>query len=101
MPIIVTQIADNAHRIQDAFRAINRDYYPFEVYQALYDYIINTHGADAPYHFDAIAWYCDLREVTIDDIDDLDDLADYLGSATPVLYVDYDAEVIYHLAYYS
>ena len=101
MPAIVTQTANNAYHIQDAFRTINRDYYPLEVYQALYAYISNTHGADEPYQFDAIAWYCDLREVTMDDIDDIDDVAEYLRSTTPVLYVDYDAEVIYHLAYYS
>ena len=104
MAIIVTQTADNAYHIQDAFRRINRDYYPLEVYQALYAYISNTHGADEPYQFDAIAWYCDLREVTFDDLDDHDDFddhADYLRSTTPVLYVDYDDKTIYHLAYYS
>ena len=107
MATIVTQTADNAYHIQDAFRAANRDCYPLEVYQAIYDYINDTHGGDEPYHLDVIAWCCDLRETTLDDLDDrdgfddLDDLADYLWSATTVLYVDEDAEVIYHLAYYS
>ena len=101
MAIIVTQTADNAHHIQDAFRRLDRDCYPFEVYQAIYDYINDTHGEGEAYHLDVIAWCCDLREVTIDDIDDIEDVVEYLQSTTPVLYVDYDAEVIYHLAYYS
>ena len=107
MAIIVTQTADNASHIQDAFRRLDRDGYPLGVYQAIYDYINDTHGEDEVYELDVIAWCCDLSETTLDDLDDrdalndLDDLADYLGSATTVLYVDYDAEVIYHLAYYS
>ena len=107
MAIIVTQTADNASHIQDAFRRLDRDGYPLGVYEAIFDYINDTHGEDEVYELDVIAWCCDLSETTLDDLDDrdalndLDDLADYLGSATPVLYVDYDAEVIYHLAYYS
>ena len=111
MAIIVTQTADNAYHIQDAFRRLDRDGYPLEVYQAIYDYINETHDADAVYELDVIAWCCDLSETTLDalsapeqnaDEDDLytlDDLADYLHDVTTVLYVDYDAEVIYHLAY--
>ena len=107
MAIIVTQTADNASHIQDAFRRLDRDGYPLGVYEAIFDYINDTHGEDEVYELDVIAWCCDLSETTLDDLDDrdalndLDDLADYLGSATTVLYVDYDAEVIYHLAYYS
>ena len=126
MATIVTQTADNAHHIQDAFRRLDRDGYPLEVYQAIYDYINDTHAEDEPYHLDVIAWCCDLREATLDDPDyrdtvdairddrddrddlddlsdlsDLDVLTDYLRSATTVLYVDEDAEVIYYLAYHS
>ena len=107
MAIIVTQTADNAYHIQDAFRRLDRDGYPLEVYQAIYDYINDTRGEDEVYELDVIAWCCDLSETTLDDLDDrdalsdLDALAEYLRSATPVLYVDYDAEVIYHLAYHS
>ena len=114
MATIVTQTADNAHHIQDAFRRLDRDCYPLGVYQAIYDYINDTHGEDEAYHLDVIAWCCDLSETTMDDIDgfddldDLDDLddhdalsdlADRLQYYTTVLYVDYDAEVIYHLAH--
>ena len=110
MATIVTQTADNAYHIQDAFRRLDRDCYPLEVYQAIYDYINDTHGDDEVYELDVIAWCCDLSETTLDDPElnadefglyTLDDLADYLRSATPVLYVDYEAEVIYHLAYHS
>ena len=110
MATIVTQTADNAYHIQDAFRRLDRDCYPLGVYQAIYDYINDTHGDDEVYELDVIAWCCDLREATLDDPElnadefdlyTLDDLADYLRSATPVLYVDEDAEVIYYLAYYS
>ena len=111
MATIVTQTADNAYHIQDAFRRLDRDCYPLGVYQAIYDLIQDTHGADEPYRFDVIAWCCDVSETTLDDVSDLDgfgdlddhaaldDLADRLHSETTVLYVDYDAEVIYHLAH--
>ena len=102
MAIIVTQTADNAYHIQDAFRRLDRDCYPLGVYQAIYDYINDTHGEDEPYHLDVIAWCCDLSETTIDrnaEFEDVEALADHLRSATPVLYVDEDAETVYHLAH--
>ena len=111
MAIIVTQTADNAHHIQDAFRRLDRDGYPLGVYEAIYDYINNTHDADAVYELDVIAWCCDLSETTLgdlsdldgfDDLDDhdaLDDLVDRLHNETTVLYVDYDTKTVYHLAY--
>ena len=107
MAIIVTQTADNADHIQDAFRRLDRDCYPLGVYQAIYDYINDTHGEDEAYELDVIAWCCDLSETTLDDLDDrddrdnLDDLADYLRSATTVLYVDEDTKTVYYLAYHS
>ena len=129
MAIIVTQTADTADtadHIQDAFRRLDHDDFPLGVYQAIYDYINDTHGEYDLYHLDVNAWWRDLREATLDDPDyrdtvdairddrdgrddlddlsdlsDLDVLTDYLRSATPVLYVDEDAEVIYYLAYYS
>ena len=126
MATIVTQTADNADHIQYAFRRLDRDDFPLGVYQAIYDYINDIRGEYDLYHLDVIAWCCDLREATLDDPDyrdivdairddhddrddrddlsdlsDLDVLTDYLRSATTVLYVDEDAEVIYYLAYYS
>ena len=108
MAIIVTQTADNAYHIQDAFRRLDRDDYPLGVYQGIYDYLDDRDALSDLDGFDVNAWCRDLRETTLDDPelnadeDDsytLDDLADYLRSATTVLYVDYDAEVIYHLAH--
>ena len=112
MAIIVTQTADNAYHIQDAFRAANRDCYPLAVYQAIYDRINETHDADAVYELDVIAWCCDLRESTIGDptdldglteheaLDLLDALVDRLWDETTVLHVDYDTATVYHLTYH-
>ena len=104
MATIVTQTADNACHIQDAFRAAGRDYYPQGVYEAILDYINYTRGDDEVYHLDVIAWCCDVSETTLsdnyfDDLGDLDDLTDRLRRETTVLYVDTDAGTVYHLAY--
>ena len=104
--IIVTQIADNAYRIRDAFRAANRDCYPLGVYAAIYDLIQDTHGDAEAYHLDVNVWCCDLSETTLADLYALADLAngrinepDCLQYFTTVLYVDVDAKTVYHLAY--
>ena len=125
MATIVTQTADNAYHIQDAFRAANRDDYPMGVYEAIFAYINYTRGDDEVYHLDVIAWCCDISETTLIDnyfdnyldndsdsdfysdfyidsanhFDDLDDLEDRLRRETTVLYVDADAGTVYHLAY--
>ena len=117
MATIVTQTADNACHIQDAFRAAGRDDYPQGVYEALFDYINYTRGDGEVYHLDVIAWCCDISETTLTDnyfdnyfdsdfyidadnhFDDIDDLADRLRYETTVLYVDADAGTVYHLAY--
>ena len=121
MATIVTQTADNACHIQDAFRAAGRDDYPLGVYEAIFDFINYTRGGDEVYHLDAIAWCCDISETTLTDnyfddyfddysdnyfddysynhFEDIDDLADRLRRETTVLYVDADAGTVYHLAY--
>ena len=105
MATIVTQTADNACHIQDAFRAAGRDDYPRGVYEAIFDYINYTRGDAEVYHLDVIAWCCDISETTLTDnyfdnyFDDIDDLADRLRCETTVLYVDADAGTVYHLAY--
>lgn len=113
MATIVTQTADNAYHIQDAFRQMNRDDYPLGVYEAIFDFINETTTESEYYHLDVIAWCCDLSETTLesenrpllerkvdeDDLHTLDDLADRLRDETTVLYVDEDTETVYHLAY--
>ena len=109
MATIVTQTANNACHIQDAFRAAGRDDYPMGVYQAIFDFINYTRGDDEPYYLDVIAWCCDISETTITDnyfdnhydnhYDDIADLVDRLRCETTVLYVDADAGTVYHLAY--
>ena len=104
MATIVTQTADNACHIQDAFRAAGRDDYPQGVYEAIFDIINNTRCDDEVYHLDVIEWCCDMSETSLtdsdlDDIDDIDELADRLCRETTVLYADADAGTVYHLAY--
>ena len=101
MVTIVTQTADNAYHIQDAFREMNRDHYPLNVYEAIFDFITQTYADNEPYHLDVIAWCCDLSETTLTDSDfeGIDELANYLQEHTTVLYVDEDNETIYHLVY--
>ena len=111
MATIVTQTADNACHIQNAFHAAGRDDYPQGVYDAIFDYINYTRGDGEVYHLDVIAWCCDISETTLTDnyfdnynyfdnhFDDIDDLADRLRCETTVLYVDADAGTVYHLAY--
>ena len=97
MAIIVTQTqtADNAYHIQDAFRRLDRDCYPLGVYEAIYDYINDTHGEDEAYHLDVIGWCSCINKTTLADLADLDMLADL----ATVLYVDYDTKTVYYLAY--
>jgi len=113
MAIIVTQTADNAYHIQDAFRRLDRDCYPLGVYEAIYDFIQETRGEEEAYELDVIAWCCDISETDLesenrplrerglddDDLYTLDDLVSDLERKTTILFVDEDAEVIYHLAY--
>ena len=129
MATIVTQTADNACHIQDAFRAAGRDDYPQGVYEAIFDFIHNTRGIGEVYHLDVIAWCCDISETTLTDnyfdnyfdsdfysdsdsdsdsdfysdsdnhFDDMADLVDRLRRETTVLYADADAGTVYHLAY--
>ena len=101
MATIVTQTANNAYHLQEAFRGAHRDDYPWGVYEAIFDYINDTHGDDEVYHLDVIAWCCDLSETALADTDltDLAELADRLRRETTVLHVDVDTGTVYHLVY--
>lgn len=100
MAIIVTQTADNAYHIKDAFRRLDRDTYPIGVYEAIYDFIQETYGEEETYELDVIAWCCDLSESELcnnPEFEDTEALAEHLQDYTTVLY--YDDETVYHLAY--
>ena len=100
MAIIVTQTADNAYHIRNAFRSIDRDDYPLEVYQAIFDMINETHGEHEAYELDVIAWCCDLSESELcnnPEFEDTETLAEHLQDHTAVLY--YDNETVWHLSY--
>ena len=113
MAIIVTQTAENALHIKDAFRAANRDYFPYGVYEAIYDIINDVYAEDKYYNIDAVAWACDLASTTLesenrallerkvdeDDLYTLDDLADRLRDETTVLYVDKGTETVWYISY--
>ena len=102
---------DNASDVKDRFQAFGRDYYPFEVYQAILDYELELADCTGQSHaLDVIAWCCDLSETTLtesnpessaaeDDLYTLDELANRLRDETTVLYVDEGTETVYHLAY--
>ena len=100
MAIIVTQTADNAYHVQTAFRSHDRDAYPLEVYQAIFDMINDTHSENETYELDVIAWCCDLSETTLQDCSEFEDtetLAKHLQEYTTVLH--YDDETVWHLSY--
>ena len=111
MAIIVTQTADNASHIRDAFRRFGRDCYPYGVYEAIYNYIQEMYGEEEAYELDVTAWCCVISETAVerkkgkdDDEDEVDpyalaDLAADLERHTTVLYVDEDDGIVYHLAY--
>ena len=115
MAIIVTQTADNAYRIQDAFRHDKRDYYPLGVYEAIYNYIQETHGDADYYELDVTAWWRNISETDLesanqplraqgfDEVDGglftIDSLASTIAEDTNVIYVDEENEIVYHIAY--
>ena len=114
MATIFTQTtASGAYHIREAFRSYNRDYYPVEVYQAIYELIQDTHEEDEFYALDVIAWCCDISETDLESenqplreqgLDDdelltLEDLVYTIEQETTILYVDEDNEIVYHFVY--
>ena len=100
MAIIVTQTADNAHHIQAAFREANR-HYPMGVCEAIFDLINDITPEGEYYHFDVVAWWCDICETALTNVafDKLDELVNYISDHTTVLYVDEANETVYYLDY--
>ena len=101
MAVIITQTADNAYHIKDAFRQMNRDYFPYGVYEAIFDLVNDVYPEGEYYNIDVIAWACDISETTLEgsQFDELAELADHLRDETTVLYVDEYKETIWHLVY--
>ena len=102
MAIIVTETAQNGYHIQDTFRRLNRDYYPFQVYDALYELIESTYGADEYYELDVIALCCDIQQETVDPDDigasgDIEKVAERIAESANVLYVDHADNTIYYI----
>lgn len=113
MAIIVTQTADTAYHIREAFRAFGRDDYPFGVYEAIFGLVNETHKKEEYYKLDVIAWCCDISETALesenleleaqglseDELYTLDELADEIKQQTTILYINENTEIIYHLTY--
>ena len=100
MATIITQTADNARQIQAAFRETNR-HYPLGVCEAIFDFINATTPEGEYYHFDVVAWWCDICETALANVafDKLDEFVDYISDDTTILYVDEDNETVYYLNY--
>ena len=113
MNTFFTQTDSGAYHVREAFRRCNRDYYPMDVYQAIYGYIRETHGADDVYDLDVIAWCCAISATDLesenqplraqglddDELYTLDALVSTIAEETTILYVDAENEIIYHFAY--
>lgn len=99
MTIIITDTANNADDIRHEFKKHDRDYYPIEVYEYIYDTLSEMGSDDEHTELDVIAWCCDLSETTLDerDFDDIDDLVSDLEYKTTVIYND--GETVWYLAY--
>ena len=101
MAMIFSKTLNNAFDIRDVFLKFDRDYFPIEVYQAIFDFIKDTHADNEPYELDVIAWCCDLSETSLDDeeFDSFDALVEHLENNTFILFADKGSEIVYHLAY--
>ena len=78
---------------------MNRDYYPYGVYDAIYGLINEACAEGEYYNMDIIAWACDLASTTLDEsqFDELSELEEYLNGRTTVLYAD--KGTVWHLVY--
>lgn len=102
MAIIVTDTAQNGYHIQDAFIRFDRDYFPYQVYDALYDLIEQTYGDDEVYELDVIALCCDIQQEVVDPNaigadGDIDKIAERIAEMASVLYVDRADNTIYYI----
>ena len=99
MAVIITQTAENPLHIKDAFSKMNRDYFPYGVYEAIYSLINEACTEGEYYNIDVIAWACDLASTTLDEsgFDDITELEEYLNDHTTVLYAD--KGTVWHLVY--
>ena len=69
MASIVNTI-NSATKLKDAFRAYNRDQYPFAVYEALIEFFDDCYMEEQPFQLDVIGLCCDIQQIDEDDLDD-------------------------------
>lgn len=69
MATVVNPI-DSATELKDAFRAYDRDYYPFAVYEALIEFFDECYTEEQPFQLDVIGLCCDIQRIDEYDLDD-------------------------------
>lgn len=105
---------NDAYDVRDCFRKADRDYYPIEVYQYIFDTEEELSACSGQAReLDVIAWCCSISETDLesenrplrerglkgDNLYTLEDLSDMLEKETSIIHIDEDEEVIYYLAY--
>ena len=65
-----TSIICDADDLRREFAAHDRDYYPDELYQNLFEYLCDTYADEEFTTLDIIELCCDMRAVTIADLPD-------------------------------
>lgn len=65
-----TSIICDADDLRREFAAHDRDYYPDELYQNLFDYLCDTYADEEFITLDIIELCCDMRGLTPDDLPD-------------------------------
>ena len=95
MTIIYQTRLQDAYDIKDAFRNYDRDVYPIEVYQYIYDCMQGGYGDDEAVHLDVVAWCCDLTYLDLDEVNQyhgeaetIDEAAELLQDETTVICTD-------------
>ena len=93
---------DDANDLKEQFARFGRDYYPNEVYQFIFDTLIEQADCLGEHvELDVIAWACDLTYTTLaqSEFDELAELVDYLQEHTTVICEGKNGAAVYHLAY--
>lgn len=69
MASIVNPI-NSATELKDAFRAYDRDQYPFGVYEGLIDFFDECYMEESPFQLDVIGLCCDIQQIDEDDLEE-------------------------------
>lgn len=81
---------ESGAELQDLFKYYERNNYPSELYDVLYDYLVDISCDCEAYEVDIIGLCCDICRTPLSEIDDVDDYS--------VLYQDDENGILYHWA---